>query len=219
MTHLRTYIAGLGSGGALIAAVIVALIALGGVVAVEGLPDSSHSASAEDVLVQNEVPGTDVTNAPSTQTGAQARGRGRIGGGTRGKPAQNASGGGGSRFGDATATAAPVPQPLPPADVSDDLPSLTPPLADPPSSSPHHPPHHNPPPFQPPSLPPPTGPVPVPTEQGPVGGLVGVVNETVRGATGADPHLPEVLAPVATPVDDILGGLTHGGGGNVPPLP
>jgi hypothetical protein len=217
MNHLRTYIAGLGSGGALVAAVIVALIALGGVVAVEGLPDSSHPASAEDVLVQNEVPGTDVSNAPS-ETGVQARGRGRIGDDNRNGPADNGSSGDGHpSFGDTPVAA--VPQPLPSSDSSDDVPSLTPPPAEPPSSPPHHPPHHNPPGPQPHPPSPSPIPVPVPSQQGPLGGLVGVVNETVRGATGIDPHLPNVLAPVATPADDIIGGLTHGGGGNVPPLP
>jgi hypothetical protein len=215
MNHLRTYIAGLGSGGALVAAVIVALIALGGVVAVEGLPDSSHPASAEDVLVQNEVPGTDVSNAPSIASGAQGRGRGRIGENGGKGPAKSDSRDGGPSFGDTSVASAP--QPLPAPSGSGGVPAPTPPLVEPPSSPPHHPPHHNPAAPQPP--PPSPLPVPVPTHDGPIGGLVGVVNETVRGATGIDPNLPGTIAPVTTPIDDIIGGLTSGQGGTVAPLP
>lgn len=165
MNPLRSYIAGLGSGGALIAAVVVALVSLGGVVAVEGLPGSSKSASAQNVLVKNEMAALDDDAIRAT---------------------------------------------APPSRV----PSLIPPPGAPHTFPPANPPHHNPPNHQP--TPPPAVPTPIPTHQGPVGGLVVVVNETVHGATGVDPHLPGAIAPVTNPIDEVIAGLT---GGNLPPPP
>ena len=52
MPDLRTYIAGIGTSGALIAAVLVAFLALGGIVAINGLPESSDPASGGSVLVE-----------------------------------------------------------------------------------------------------------------------------------------------------------------------
>ena len=221
MTHLRAYIAGLGSGGALLAAVIIALIALGGVVAVETLPDSSRSASADDVLVQSGAPGTGESAETSSGSAAQARDRGRghgnAGGGARDhRDHRSGAVHGGAPGFDGEAVGSP--QPLPPTSPPSDLPTLTPPPSDEDPPQPPEDPHPNPPDPKPPKPPKSPVPVPVPSGQGPVGGLVGVVNETVRGAGGTDPHLPGTITPITNPIDEIIGGLT-GGKGGVPPLP
>ena len=118
MTELRTYIAGIGSSGALIAAVVVAFFALGGIVAINGLPESSTTASGGSVLVETG-PSADVTVAKAAaDTRAQRgeiegrSGRDSTGGsqGVRGKEGGSPRPGGGT------------PQPVDPAPAPTDSP-------------------------------------------------------------------------------------------------
>lgn len=219
MSQFRTNIAALGSGGALIAAVIVALIALGGVVAVEGLPNSSNRASEGDVEVQAAVPET----AAAARLASNALEAGLAPGPPAAKDADHAPqvpGRGHAGFAPG-GTRGGTPQPLPPIAGLDGPPTLTPPLPGPPGP-PHSPPPHHPPGHAPPPPPLPGAPAPVPNLLGAFGGLVSHLDETVHGVTGLSPGLPGTLSPITDPIDGTIGGHTGGNGsgpGATPQIP
>jgi hypothetical protein len=198
MQRLRTYITGLGSSGALLAAAIVAFLAVGALVAIDGMPGSSADATDRSILVDTDAPEAAAAAAilgaappaarPDRAAAEAAAGPGGSGpGGAAGSFSGSGSeGNAGSGSGDGTGIvpgdsgAGPAPGPAPGA-----------------------------------------GPSPAPGG-GPAstGDLVGEVDRAVGGATGLDLGLGEKTKPITDSVDKAVEGLTGGRlPGGVPQLP
>jgi hypothetical protein len=189
MTDLRAYITGIGTGGILVGAVVVAFVALGGLVAIKGLPGTSAPAGQQAVVVESgrsahaaqRLEGPDPGSLEDTRRPSGRRSS------IRPSPAPKATG-------------APVPVPAPAPQPGPEGPpdGLTPPAATQPSPSP---------------APPPPGPAPVPTptpappQGGTITGLVAEIDQTV----GVSPGLSGLTEPVTIPIDETIGGLTGGG--------
>lgn len=201
MTDLRTYIPGMGSSGALIAAVVVAFFALGGIVAIKGLPESSDPASAGIVLVETG-PRDDVTAVEASAATPAKRAD------VDPRPGRDTSGGepgGGGNDGNSPPAGEGTPQPVDPSPAPTDPPGLTPPAPDPPDPSPQPQP---PPPPNPQPQPPPTPPQPAPPK-GPVGGLVEGADGAVGDIVGFHPGIAEAVVPITGPIDGVIGVITN----------
>ena len=194
MRNLRTYLAGLGSGGAMLGAALAAFIALGAIVGFNGLPSSSADSNSKAILVQSNAPEIAAANsvgpaaAPAAAAAPGAAAAVAAGAGNAG----NTNGGttnGGPDSGD-TGT-----EDLPP-DVSG-VPG----------------PEGN-------GNPPDNGgggetvdPPPTPTgDTGDVGSVVNDVDNAVEDTTGLDLDLGGKTSGVTGAVDDVVGGLTGGQG-------
>ncbi len=202
MRNLRAYLAGLGSSGAMIGAVIVGFLALGTIVGFNGLPSTSADSNSDTVLVED-------SNAPEFAAAAAARPAGAPAA-TPARAAGTGTGAGGD--GAAPATAAPNDGSGPgdgqtnPGDPGDGDPGTT----DPPE------------PTSPPA-PPPTSP-PAPTGSSDVGNLAEEANDAVTDVTGTDLNLDGATKGITDTVDNAVGGLTGGrglglDGVDVPKLP
>jgi hypothetical protein len=186
MRNFRTYLAGLGSGGALIAAAIVGIIALGAIVGIDGLPTSSADDNSSAVIVQSNAPeiaaaasvGPDAAPAPDAAPGAAAAVAAATAPGAAPGAAPTGSGGSGS---DDTLPTDPGDVPGGDGDGTD-----------------------------PPGLPEP----PPPTDNGTndVGGVVDEVDETVEDVTGIDAGLGDATKGITDILDGAVGGLTGGEG-------
>lgn len=195
MKDLRTYLTGIGSSGALLAAVVVAFATLAGIVAFKGTPSSTEPrVSGSDVYVRAD-PSRTVPPARSGRPSGRAASKGAA-------PARRPDRAPGPAASSSAGSAAPTPVAEPvvpatggPAPVAPDQPSP------PPDPSPPVPP--------PPAPPPPT---PIPSGNGDLSNLVNEVDETVAGATGIDPALGSTTKPITDPIDGAIGSLTGGHG-------
>ena len=181
MPHLRTYIAGLGTSGALIAAVLVASLTLGGIVAVNGLPERSEPASDGSVLVQvDQREGEAGTAVRATAEAPPER---------RGDDASPATDGERGGRGDESVPGPTEGTPQPVAPAPTDPPGLTAPP--------------NPPQQPPADSKPPPPPRPAPPS-GPVGGLVEEADGTAGDIVGFHPGIAEAIVPITGPIDDAM---------------
>lgn len=193
----RTLLPGLGTGGVLVALVVVAFVGLAGFVAFNGMPQRSSEASQSETLIPStapevaatlaidagapadtpaDVPAGAAAAAAAADPATAAPGAATPGGGNP------ATGGGGD--GDA------------PPGIGTGLPPVS---GSPPAS--------------------PADPAPAPVEGG-VGGVVQEVDDTVAGATGINPGLGGITKPITDPIDDTINGVTGdlGLGEVVPPV-
>jgi hypothetical protein len=192
MRNLRTYLAGLGSGGAMLGAAVAAFIALGAIVGFDGLPSSSADSDSSAILVQSNAPEIAAANsvgpaaAPAAvaAAGAGAAAAGTGGGATGGPGAVN--NGGNTNNGDTTGDDSGLPPPTPPAGGDNGPPD------DGGGGEPIDPP-----------------PTPAPSS-GPVGNAVDQVDGAVQDTTGLDLDLGGKTGAVTGAVDGVVGGLTGG---------
>lgn len=183
MHRLRSYIAGIGSSGAILSAIAVAFLALGAIVSTDGLPIGSADSSDAAVEVDSSAPeaaaaaAAFASLAPATDAATAAPGAGgpaTAGGG----PAGPGPTGGGVDTGAPTV-------PTDPGGPGPGGPPVSPPPATPPS-------------------------VPPPAPTGDAAGLVGEVDETVTAATGIDLRLDQVTKPATGLLDKTVQGLNGG---------
>ena len=178
MHRFRTYIAGIGSSGAILSAIAVAFLALGAIVSTDGLPIGSAESSDAAVEVDSSAP----------EAAAAAAALASLAPAADPAAAAPAAGAGGTRGGGPAAVGAPTgggPGTAPgPTDFGPGNPPVTPPT-DPP---------------------PPVAPAPT----GDTAGLVGEVDETVRGATGVDLGLGQLAKPATDILDKTVQGLNGG---------
>jgi hypothetical protein len=189
MKTVRTYFAGLGSGGALLAAVIAGFLTLVALVAFDGLPSSSGDSDDGAVLVESNAPEIAAAAAatadgapaatPATPATAGGGAAGAAGGDGDGAGTAPGGGGGSGPGGDGTNPSAPPP----PGSGSGPAP----------------------------------GPAPGGGGGGDVAGVVGEVDDTVTGTTGIDLGLGDKTKPITDAVDGVIDGLN--GELDVPDLP
>lgn len=204
MRSTRTYIAGLGSSGALLAAVFAGFLGLGAIVAFDGLPGSSASSDDAPVIAQSRAPEIAAVSAAAPAAAAPAAAPTPL---------------------PAAAVAAPGSTSPPAGGPSPSSPGApgTPDGSDGPGNpgdpgNPDAPPPQAPP--QAPPAPPPAAPVPT----GDVSHLVNEIDETVTGVTGLDLDLGGKTKPITDILDNTVNALTGGrglglGNLNLPDLP
>ncbi len=109
VTNIRTYVAGIGSGGAMLGAALAAFVALVAIVGVNGLPTSSADSKSDAILVSNapEIAAASsvgpraapaATPAPGAAAAAAAGGGAGGSGGTAGGTGGGTNNGGGERL-------------------------------------------------------------------------------------------------------------------------
>ena len=201
MTDLRSYIAGLGSSGALVAAVVVAFLTMGGIVAIKGKPQRSTMANDGAVLVEADARG-EAKDAGATSEGRDQRAEAGAG---RSRDGNGSSGNGG----DAGAATPPGsgPQPVQPPPGPTFPPGLTPPAPQPPAPNPQPPDPPDPKPPTPPAAQPPKPPQAVPPPR-PVGGLIEGAEDAAGDVVGFEPGVAAPIAPITDPVDGVIGEIT-----------
>lgn len=179
MTGIRSYLAGTGAGGSLLAAALVAFVSVTAFVAFDGVPIGSGEDGAETVSIDGPAaaaataaaaagpPATVAATPAGPAAAAAAPGApgpgpgatadGAPGGGPGAAPGAGAPGGGSATAGDVPAPGGAAP-PAPAANPVDDV--------------------------------------------------VAGVDQTVQGATGVNPNLGGATKPITGAVDDVLQGVT-----------
>lgn len=111
MKTIRTYVAGLGSGGALLAAVVIGFVGLGAIVAFDGLPSTSASSDDATVIAESSAPETAAVAAAAPASAPAAAPTAPAAAGVPGAPGGGGTGGGGSAGGPDGAPGAGPPEP------------------------------------------------------------------------------------------------------------
>lgn len=187
MRNLRTYLAGLGSSGAIIGAVVAGFLALGTIVGFNGLPSTSSDSNSDAVLVEDSNAPEFAAVAAARPSGAPAANPARGGANAAGGGDGGAAAGSGPSSGDGTSGQGPT-------DGGADGPDGGNPGTTPPTE---------------PTTP---TPAPTPTSGGDAGHLVDEVDSAVNDVTGTDLNLGGATQGATDVVDNAVGGLTGGRG-------
>lgn len=187
MHRVRTYIAGIGSSGAILGAIAAAFVVLGAIVSTDGLPIGSAQSGNAAVQVDSNAPEAAAAAATLASLGPADT--------PAPTPAAASGGGGGTGPGAGTASSPAGGPPLDPGSLPDGTVGPTGPTT----------------PVDP------APPTPPPTSGGGVSGIVDQVDQRVEGLTGVNPGLGDLTAPATGAVDHTLGNLHDsgalGGGG------